>query len=75
MSIAGIGAGPVTPVTNQTSAAPVTKVPVTPPVQVAAASGNGQQSPQNAGPAQSSPPGSNQPLNTRGRGQIVNLLV
>jgi hypothetical protein len=74
MSISGIGAGPVSPVSNQTAAPVVTKVPATAAVQVAAAENNASQRPQGASqtpPANSS----NQPLNARGRGQIVNLLV
>lgn len=75
MSISGIGAGPVTPVSNQTAAPVVTKVPATSPVQVAASENNASQRQQ--GVANQTPPAnnSNQPLNARGRGQIVNLLV
>jgi hypothetical protein len=75
MSISGIGAGPVTPVTNQTVAPVVTKVPQTSPVQLAAAESNGSQRPQNAGNSGNAAPNGSQPLNARGRGQIVNLLV
>jgi len=75
MSISGIGSGPVEPVTNQVVTQPVTKVTPTTPVQVAATSGNSSQQPQSAAPSQSTPQTGGQPLNARGRGQIVNLLV
>jgi hypothetical protein len=75
MSISGIGTGPVTPVTNQTVAPVVTKVPQTSPVQLAASESKGSQRPQNAGNAGNTAPSGSQPLNARGRGQIVNLLV